>query len=532
MKGFDKVVWTAAPTNTFYGPGLELTYLSKDGEEGYPGNLKVKAIYAVSEKNELVVQFTATTDKDTVVNLTHHSYFNLRGSGNVLDSVVYINADKFTPVDSSLIPTGELKPVDGTPFDFRTPTPIGARINETNDDQIQFGHGYDHNWVIKKGEGMNLAASVYEPVTGRVMEVFTTSPGVQFYTGNFLGGITGKYGWAYQPNGAFCFEPQHFPDSPNHPGFPTTELKPVALALALVAFGCGKSETTPPAAGGQPAVPTAKKLKIAFVVNNSANFWTIARTGTEDASKELGNVDVDFRIPGSGTAAEQRQIMDDLLAKGEDGIAVSQTLLTCFDSDAPDSKRVCYIGTDNFAAGVEAGKLIKEALPNGGKIMAFVGFADAQNAKDRFGGIKKELEGSNIQIIDLRTDDADSARAQKNAEDTLVKYPDIAGLVGLYSYNGPAILHAVTTGGKAGQVKIVCFDEDAETLAGVASGQIYGTVVQQPYEFGKQTITRMDKYLGGDKSALAGGKIIIPTLSLKKDTVGAFSDKLKALLGK
>jgi aldose 1-epimerase len=225
LKGFDKVVWTAKLADTFYGPGLELTYLSKDGEEGYPGNLTVKAIYVVTEKNELLLQFTATTDKDTVVNLTHHSYFNLRGSGDILDHVVYINADKFTPVDSTLIPTGELKPVDGTPFDFRTPTAIGLRIKD-DDEQLKFGHGYDHNWVINKKEGLNLAARVYEPTTGRFMEVFTTSPGVQFYTGNFLDNITGKYGWAYKPNDAFCFEPQHFPDSPNHPNFPTTELKP------------------------------------------------------------------------------------------------------------------------------------------------------------------------------------------------------------------------------------------------------------------------------------------------------------------
>jgi ribose transport system substrate-binding protein len=181
---------------------------------------------------------------------------------------------------------------------------------------------------------------------------------------------------------------------------------------------------------------------------------------------------------------------------------------------------------------VEAGKLIKEALPNGGKIMAFVGNADAQNAKDRYDGITNELAGSNIEIIDLRTDDADPVRAQKNAEDTLVKYPDIACLVGLYSYNGPAILNAVRSAGKIGQVKIVCFDENDETLTGVAAGEIYGTVVQQPFEFGKQTITRMVQYLGGDKQALAGGKIIIPTLSLKKDTVSAFAARLKTLLGK
>jgi ribose transport system substrate-binding protein len=322
-------------------------------------------------------------------------------------------------------------------------------------------------------------------------------------------------------------------------------LWPLVLSIAVVFSGCGKKEEAGTGSGGGAA---QKKLKLAFVSNNAANFWTIARRGTEEAEKQLGNVEVLFRIPSTGSAAEQVQILDDLLAAGVDGIAVSpvdpanetdelnkiasQTLLITHDSDAPNSKRVCYIGTDNFAAGVEAGKLIKEALPEGGKIMVFVGKADAQNAKDRFGGIKKELEGTKVEIIDERTDDTDTVRAQKNAEDTLVKYPDVACLVGLWSYNGPAILNAVRDGGKAGKVKIVCFDEDTETLNGVAQGTIYGTVVQQPFEFGKQAITRMAEYVRGDKTALAGGKQIIPTLSIKKDTVADFQARLKQLLGK
>lgn len=313
-----------------------------------------------------------------------------------------------------------------------------------------------------------------------------------------------------------------------------------ALCVAAIISGCGKSDGSAPAAG--------KKLKLAFVANNAATFWTIARTGCDAAAKDLGNVEVDFRIPSTGSAAEQQQILDDLVAKGVDGIAVSpiapknqidflnkiaaQTLLICVDSDAADSKRVCYIGTDNFAAGQEAGKLIKEALPDGGKIMVFVGYADAQNAMDRLGGIKKELEGSNISIVDLRTDDTDTVRAQKNAEDTLVKYPDISSLVGLYNYNGPAILNAVRSAGLAGKVKIICFDENAETLDGVASGDIYGTVVQQPFEFGKQAITKMAKYLGGDKAALAGGKQIVSTRSLKKDDIAGFKAELAKILGK
>jgi aldose 1-epimerase len=227
LKGFDKVVWKATPIETADGPSLELTYLSKDGEEGYPGNLSVTATYTVTEENELRLDLEATTDKDTVCNLTHHSYFNLRGSGDVLDHVVQINASKFTPVDSNSIPTGELKSVDGTPFDFLKPTAIGARIN-ADDQQIKFGNGYDHNFVLDKfPHEFGLAATIYEPTSGRVMEVWTTAPGLQFYTGNYLDGtMKGKGGWIYQQRDGFCFEPQGFPDAPNHPDFPTTELKP------------------------------------------------------------------------------------------------------------------------------------------------------------------------------------------------------------------------------------------------------------------------------------------------------------------
>jgi ribose transport system substrate-binding protein len=319
-----------------------------------------------------------------------------------------------------------------------------------------------------------------------------------------------------------------------------------ALCITALVSGCGKKETADNSGSG--SAPSGKKLKLAFVSNNAANFWTIARTGCDDAARELGDVEVDFRIPATGSAAEQQQILNDLVAAGVDGIAVSpidpknqidflnniaaQTLLICCDSDAADSKRVAYIGTDNEAAGEQAGQLIKEVLPDGGKIMLFVGFLDAQNAKDRIGGIKKALEGSKVEIVDIRTDDADHVRAQKNAEDALVKNPDLNALVGLYSYNGPAILNAVRGANKAGTVKIICFDEDADTLAGVASGDIYGTIVQQPYEFGKQAITRMDKYLHGDKTQLADGKMYIPTQALKKDNVGAFSDNLKKILGK
>ncbi len=227
VKGFDKVVWDAKPASSPKGPALELTYVSKDGEEGYPGTLTVKAVYTLTDENALQLDYTATTDKDTVVNLTQHSYFNLAGKGDILGHVVYLNADKFTPVDATLIPTGELKPVDGTPFDFRKPTAIGERVN-ANDEQIKFGGGYDHNWVINKPMGeLGLQARVTEPTTGRVLEVLSTEPGLQFYCGNFLDGkLKGKGGWVYQHRNGFCMEPQHYPDSPNQPNFPSVVLKP------------------------------------------------------------------------------------------------------------------------------------------------------------------------------------------------------------------------------------------------------------------------------------------------------------------
>jgi aldose 1-epimerase len=226
--GFDKVVWKVAKSEVAsQGPQLTLTYLSKDGEEGYPGNLQVTALYTLTEDNALRVDYTATTDKDTVVNLTQHSYFNLRGEGDILGHQVQINADRFTPVDSTLIPTGELRPVTGTPFDFRKSTAIGARIDAA-DEQLKFGKGYDHNWVINKTAGaLAVIATVYEPQTGRVLEVSSTEPGLQFYSGNFLDGSNvGKGGRAYELRTGLCMEPQHFPDSPNQPSFPSTVLKP------------------------------------------------------------------------------------------------------------------------------------------------------------------------------------------------------------------------------------------------------------------------------------------------------------------
>jgi aldose 1-epimerase len=230
IKGFDKVVWTAAPKVTAQGPSLKLTYVSKDGEEGYPGTLKVTATYTLTNKNELKLVYSATTDKDTVVNLTHHSYFNLAGQGNgtILDHVLTLDSSRYTPVDKTLIPTGKIATVKGTPLDFRKPTPIGARI-DAKDEQLKFAGGYDHNFVADKLVPGTLTriAKVEEPKSGRVMEVFSTEPAVQFYAGNFLDGkIKGKGGKVYVRRGGFCLEPQHYPDSPNHKNFPTTELKP------------------------------------------------------------------------------------------------------------------------------------------------------------------------------------------------------------------------------------------------------------------------------------------------------------------
>jgi aldose 1-epimerase len=229
LKGFDKVVWHAEPFQNDAGVGIILTYTSKDGEEGYPGNLKTKVTYTLTDKNEWIIDYDAATDKATPVNLTQHTYFNLagEGKGDVLAHTLKLNTSRFAPVDQNLIPTGELRPVKGTPMDFTQPTPIGARI-DADYEQLRFGHGYDHNFVLDgKGSDSVLAARVKEPTSGRVLEVYTTEPGLQFYSGNFLDGtITGKQGHIYKQRYAFCLETQHFPDSPNHPDFPTTILKP------------------------------------------------------------------------------------------------------------------------------------------------------------------------------------------------------------------------------------------------------------------------------------------------------------------
>jgi ribose transport system substrate-binding protein len=307
----------------------------------------------------------------------------------------------------------------------------------------------------------------------------------------------------------------------------------LVVCAAVAASSCNK-------AGGK---------KLAFVTNNASDFWTIAKKGVEKADSELNDVSVEFKIPDDGTAATQKRIVDDLLAKGVDGIAISpvdpdnqtqlindvakQVLVFTQDSDAPKSDRACYVGTDNVAAGRQAGALIKEALPQGGKIMVFVGKLDARNAAERYQGIKEALQGSNVTILDARTDDTDRVRAKSNVADTLVRYPDVAGLVGLWSYNGPAIVNAVRDAGKVGQVKIIAFDEEDETLAGVKDGSIYGTIVQQPYEFGYQAIKMMAQVLAGDRSGIPANKQkFVETRVIKRDTVEEFTKQVNQLRGR
>jgi aldose 1-epimerase len=227
VEGFDKKVWSAEPFSGKSGAGVKLSLLSPDGDQGYPGNLRVTATYTLTDDDELITDLHAVTDKPTLVNMTQHSYFNLAVAGDVLDHRLMINADHFTPVDQTMIPTGEIRPVAGTPLDFRKPVAIGARIDDTREQQIEYAHGYDHNYVLNKTRpaALDLAATVTEPKSGRVLEVWTQEPGIQFYTSNFLDRTLCK-GREYSRRCGFCLEPQHFPDSPNKPNFPSTLLRP------------------------------------------------------------------------------------------------------------------------------------------------------------------------------------------------------------------------------------------------------------------------------------------------------------------
>ena len=243
IKGWDKVIWASEPFQNATSSGVALTYTSKDGEEGYPGTVKAKVTYTLTDMGQLVVDYSATTDKATVINLTQHSYFNLAGSkaNDILGHELMLNAPQYTPVDATLIPTGEIASVEGTPLDFRTSTKIGARINDTHQ-QMKFGEGYDHNFVLARtGPGLVEAAKVIEPVTGRTMTISTTEPGIQFYSGNFLkGDLKGKGGRVYPQRSGFCLETQHYPDSPNHANFPSTVLRPGEEYKSQTVFTFGR----------------------------------------------------------------------------------------------------------------------------------------------------------------------------------------------------------------------------------------------------------------------------------------------------
>ena len=315
-------------------------------------------------------------------------------------------------------------------------------------------------------------------------------------------------------------------------------------AFALVLPRLPRRESSATVTAVASAAPIAKP-RITLVTNNPANFWTIARKGAEKAAREA-KVDLLFKMPASGTASEQTQIVDDLLAQGVDGIAVSpidadnqgnmlnraarKTLLFTFDSDAPRSERDCFVGTDNVLAGRAAGQEVKRALPRGGSIMVFVGKIDAPSASERYKGLRQALRGSKVRVLGVRTDDTDRAKAKSLVTETLRKHSRIAGLVGLWSYNGPTIWSAVRDAGKVGKVKIIAFDEEDDTLDGVASGAIIASIVQQPFRFGEVTVRAMAQVLAGDPSAIPpSGRIVIPTITIRKSNVAVFRAQLKKL---
>lgn len=327
----------------------------------------------------------------------------------------------------------------------------------------------------------------------------------------------------------------------------TKALLSLACMMGLVlCMGCGGPGE--PAGADGASDQATDKVRVAFVTNNPSDFWKIAEAGSRKAEAETG-VEVLFRIPSQGTAEQQQRIVQDLVNTGVSGIAISpkdpdnqtemlnETAAACNlitqDSDAPASNRLCYLGTNNYDAGVQAGELVKQCLPDGGKIMVCVGSMDAQNAQDRHKGLADTLKGGPWEIVDTRTDETDRAKAIANVEDALLTYPDLACLVGLWSYNGPCILTGVESAGKLGQVKIVCFDEEDETLQGVTDGHIYGTVVQQPFEFGYQSVKMLAALAKGEDAGIPEGKqVFVPTVAVTSENVDAFWSNLKELVGK
>ncbi|PYS88461.1 MAG: ABC transporter substrate-binding protein [Acidobacteria bacterium] len=308
--------------------------------------------------------------------------------------------------------------------------------------------------------------------------------------------------------------------------------------ICALSVSCSSAPTKPPK-----AVKT-----VAFIPNTYSDFWKIVRKGCEKADAELPDVAVNFQPLFGGTKEEQNRFIREALERGDDAIAISpidpagqkqvlndaakKAVVITQDSDAPDSGRVLYIGADNRAAGRQAGELIKKALPQGGKIMVFVGKREVLNAQERFDGLKESLQGSKVEIVDLMTDDNDPSRARDNAYQTLKKYPDIAGMIGLWSYNGPAIVQALRPENMLGKVKVVCFDDERETLEGIRTGAIYGTVAQQPFEYGYQAVQAAAKILRGDRSVIPESKtILVPTTVVQRENIVDYTDKLNKLLG-
>lgn len=292
-------------------------------------------------------------------------------------------------------------------------------------------------------------------------------------------------------------------------------------------------------AGMTPVALAQAKTPLAFVTNNPSDYWTLCQKGTAAAAKHLGNVSVQFVMPDDGTAAKQKADINDLLAKGVKGIAVApvdpanetpylntvaaKTKLITADSDAPNSQRQCYIGTDNHAAGEMAGRLLRNALPQGGQVMVFVGKSDAQNASERIAGLREALRGSRVQVLGVRTDDADHARAIANVRDTLTRYPHLAGMVGIWSYNGPAILNGLQNAGKLGKVKVVAFDEEDATISGVQNGTVYAAVTQDPYQFGYQSVLLLAELTHGNRHSIPKSKQrFMPTHAVTRANVAAY----------
>ena len=315
--------------------------------------------------------------------------------------------------------------------------------------------------------------------------------------------------------------------------------------VCLLAFVLGLSVSCASPPKQQKAVKT-----VAFITNSTSDFWKVARKGSEKADTELSDVAVAFKTTNTGEIEEQNGLVRQALDRDEaDAIAISpidpvaqkkvindaakRALVITQDSDAPDTDRTLYLGADNRAAGRQAGELIKQALPQGGKIMVFVGKREVQNAKDRFEGLKESLQGSKVVILDLMTDDANESNARDNAYQTLKKYPDIAGMVGLWSYNGPAIVQALKPEGKLSTIKVVCFDDERATLAAIKDGEIFATVAQQPFEYGYQAVKIAEQILKGDRSVIPANKMIfVPTVVIQKHNVDEYSKKLDQLLGK